>query len=143
MKKLLLLISLSLSSISLLAQTIGFGTPMKHPRKYFGLNGSNVWRYQNGLREPNLDNNLAEMGINQVRFLGGTYTMYFDWLTGKLLTTEDILHGYSKADFSTYVPEPANTIDAFKDVAGSEVADMLFNVNVLTSSYNQQRAGIL
>jgi Secretion system C-terminal sorting domain len=146
MKKLLLSTNFIIFFCNLFSQinaTVGFGLIMKHQPKYFGLNCANVSGYEGGLQQPYLVSNLAEMGITTGRVMGGTYSMFWDWETGKLLTKKRLLHGYSPPNFNSFMPEPANTIKVFRDVVGGQVADMVFDLNVLTSSYNQQRAGIL
>jgi hypothetical protein len=146
MKKLLIFLLFIISSIISKAQigSIGFGTQKFHNFRYFGLNGANVFQAPGGYGDPLIDGNLALMKVKHVRYAEGAYSMFMNWVTGYPLRTDEMFGSYNTPPrFEIAYGNAANTISLFKSSIASEGAEMIFDLNLLTTKFNHQRAGIM
>jgi hypothetical protein len=145
MKKLLpYLLFLLTATISKGQDSISFGFQKPHNYKYFGLNGGNVFDAAGGYGDPLIDGNLSLMRVRHVRYIGGTYSMFLNWLSGYPLTKEEMFGSYNTPSrYEIAYGNAANTISLFKSSIASEGAEMIYDLNLLTSKFNHQRAGIM
>jgi Secretion system C-terminal sorting domain len=146
MKKLLPCLLFIIATMISKAQvgTIGFGTMNNHNYKFFGLNGADVWRSPDGYGDPLIDGNLSFMKVKHVRYAEGTYSMFFNWLSGYPFKTAEMFGGNSTPPrYMDAYSNAANTISLFKNSIASEGAEMIYNLNLLTSKFNHQRAAIM
>jgi hypothetical protein len=138
----LLLITINIASRAQITPT--YGSLQNHDRKYFGLNGANVQDRQQGYQDPYIDGNLNTIKASHVRHIGGIYSMFHNWQTGYPLLSDQLLYGYNTPE--KFIPNSgdlANTLEVFKNVIASEGAEMIYDLNVLTTKFNHQRAGIM
>jgi hypothetical protein len=138
-------LSLSLCVTNISGQgTITYGDPKPHNRWFFGLNGTNVSNNAGGYGDAALTNNLSAMRVKHVRHFGGTDAQYFNFLTGYPLKKSESINGYITPNaYNEAFNNTANTLTLFKNSIASQGAEMVYDLNLLTSKFNHQRAGIM
>jgi Secretion system C-terminal sorting domain len=130
-------------SYAQITPTISVGNVLPLPQDYFGLNGSNTWNNPNGWLNSCIATEFPYLNFGNARFPGGTVSNWFNWFTGK--GQHMLENGFtlpSEYKVPNFLPSAINTLDNYALGVGQKGPKTIFCLNLLTSNYHDQKAGI-